>query len=70
MIRIICHTNRDEGNGKKWPEWAEQPVMVGDCVQAEGGYRLQVCSITHVMRKTYRGEVEALVPMVLVELNK
>jgi len=70
MIRIQCHTNLDEGRGKKWPETAEQPVMVGDCVQAEGGYRLLVCSITHVMRKTYRGEVEALVPMVLVELNK
>ena len=70
MIRIQCHTNLDEGRGKKWPEWAEQPVAVGDYVQAEGGYRLKVCSITHVMRKTYRGEVEALVPMVLVELNK
>ena len=63
-----CHTNRDEGRMKRWPEVFVTCPRVGDYVEADCGYRLKVASITHKTRpREFDGHQS---PYIEVELNR
>lgn len=59
MIEGRCVTNLDKFRRAEWPELFVTLPRVGDYVQARGGQRLKVYSVTHVMFKntlTHDGE--------------
>lgn len=68
MGKYHCFTYLDAERNMTWPTKFVETPRVGDYVQATGGQKLQVKSITHGVVGDPRCGTDE--PIILVELNK
>lgn len=53
-----CVTNIDKGKREKWPNKFLIIPKIGDFVEADSGFRLKVCAITHRYARLGRPLIE------------
>ena len=65
--RYVCKAYTDKARPLRWPTEFWFPPRVGDYVESECGYKMQVATITHSTR--FNNDVEYREPYVIVELT-
>lgn len=70
MIDVICKTNLDRFNGKRWPTKMVAVPRKGEKVRAEDGAELCVVDVAHgLIPQTHHDRLMRGQPIIYVELH-
>ena len=56
-MQVSCKAYTDEAKFANWPDQFVCPPKIGDWVQALGGLRMKVVSLTHCVKRTGYGDL-------------